>query len=164
MRNLNRFGWFVAALLISFTSYAGDIEVSGGWIRATAPGQDTAGADMTITSKHAATLVGASSPVCSVVQLHTMKNENGMMKMREVKVIELPAGKRVNLRGSGYHLMLIGLKAALKEGATVPLTLSVKVPSRGIVKIDTSAEVKSLTAAQPPSDEDEHHHMQMQMK
>jgi copper(I)-binding protein len=164
MRNSIRFGWFAAALLISFASYAADIEVSGGWIRATAPGQDQVGADLSIISKQSATLVGATSPACKSVQLHTMINENGMMKMREVKAIELPAGKRVNLRESGYHLMLIGLKAPLKEGATVPLTLSIKVPNQGIVKIDASAEVKSLTATQPSPDDDEHHHMQMQMK
>ncbi len=65
-----------------------------------------------------------------------------MMRMREVKAIELPAGKQVNLRDSGYHLMLIGLKAPLKEGETVPLTLSIKVGKHGVVKIRTVAEVK----------------------
>ena len=151
-------------MLISIASHAADIEIGGGWIRATAPGQDAAGADMTITSKHEATLIGASSPVCNAVQLHTMTNENGMMKMREVKAIELPAGKRVTLRESGYHLMLIGLKAPLKEGEVVPLTLNVEVPSQGVLKIDASAEVKSLTAAKPVSEGEEHHHIQMQMK
>lgn len=163
MRNPNRFGWFAAALLISFASYAGDIEVREGWIRASAPGQDQGGADLSIISKQSATLVGASSPVCKTVQLHTMTNENGMMRMREVKEIELPAGKRVNLRESGYHLMLIGLKAPLKEGDTVPLTLSIKVGEQGVVKVETSAEVKSLTATVPQSDEHEHMHMDMKM-
>jgi periplasmic copper chaperone A len=165
MRKLNRFGWLAAALLVSFASYAasntGDIEISGGWTRATAPGQDQAGADLSITSKQPATLVGASSPACKAVQLHTMTSENGMMRMREVQAIELPAGKRVNLRESGYHLMLIGLKAPLKEGDTVPFTLSIKVGKQGVVKIETTAEVRSLTATQAPSHEDEHQHMRM---
>ena len=160
MRNSNRLSWFVAALLISFASYAGDIEVSGGWIRATAPGQDQGGADLSIISKRSATLVGAASPACTSVQLHTMTNENGMMRMREVKAIELPAGKRVNLRGSGYHLMLIGLKAPLKEGETVPLTLSIMVEKQGVVKVETTAEVKSLTATGETSRD--HEHMKMQ--
>jgi copper(I)-binding protein len=161
MRNLNRLGWFVAALLFSFASYAGDIEVSGGWIRATAPGQDQGGADLSIISKQPATLIGVTSPVCETVQLHNMTSENGMMRMREVKAIELPAGKRVNLRESGYHLMLIGLKAPLKEGETVPLTLSIMVGKQGLVKVHTMAEVKSLTAIDAPHDD--HDHMDMKM-
>jgi periplasmic copper chaperone A len=167
MKNLNRFSWFVAALLISFASYAaineGDIEISGGWIRATAPGQDQGGADLSIISKQPATLVGAASPVCKTVQLHTMTSEGGMMRMREVKAIELPAGKRVNLRESGYHLMLIGLKAPLKEGEIVPLTLSIKVGKQGVTEVEATAEVKSLTATEAPSEDHEHMHMDMKM-
>jgi copper(I)-binding protein len=167
MKNINRFIWFFAALLSSFASYAAGnaagIEVSGGWIRASAPGQDQGGADLSIFSKQSATLVGASSPVCKTVQLHTMTNENGMMKMREVKTIDIPAGKRVNLRESGYHLMLMGLKAPFKEGETVPLTLSFKVGKQGVVKVKTTAEVGSLTATGPTSHDDEQMHMNMKM-
>ena len=67
------------------------------------------------------------------------------MKMREVKAIELPAGKRVSLRESGYHLMLIGLKAPLKEGEMFPMMLSIEVGEHRMVKIKSMAEVKSLT-------------------
>jgi hypothetical protein len=160
MRNLNRLGWFAAALLASLASYAGDIEISGAWTRASAPGQETAGVDMSITSEQPATLVGVSSPAAKSGELHTMTSENGMMKMREVKAIELPAGKRVSLRESGYHLMLFGLKAPLKEGETVPLTLSVRVGKQNVVKLETRAEVRSLHATQAPLQEDEHQHMQ----
>jgi copper(I)-binding protein len=167
MSKLSRFACLLAALLASFASYsyaAGNtagIVTSGGWIRATAPGQDQAGADLSITSKQSATLIGASSPVCKTVQLHTMTMEGGMMKMREVRAIELPAGKRVNLRDSGYHLMMIGLKAPLKEGDTVPLTLSIRLGKHGVVKIRARAEVRSLTAATP--DKIEHQQMNMRM-
>ena len=150
MIKLIRFGCLGSALLVSFASYAanyaGDIEITGAWTRATAPGQEAAGMDLTITSKHAATLVGVSSPSARAVELHSMTSENGMMKMRSVEAIELPAGKRVNLREGGYHLMLNGLKAPLKAGDTVPLALSVKVGRQGMVKIETQAEIKPLTA------------------
>jgi copper(I)-binding protein len=161
MRNLNRLGWFAAALLISFAGYAGDIETSGGWTRATAPGQDQAGVDLTITSKQTATLVGVSSPVAKSAALHSMVTEGGMMRMREVKAIDLPAGKTVNLGESGYHLMLDGLKAPLKEGETVPLTLSIMVGKQGVIKVETTTEVKSLTATEAESHDDEHMHMHM---
>lgn len=158
MSNLNRLGWLLAALLVSFASYAGDIEISGVWTRATAPGQDQAGMDLSITSKQPAILVGVSSPACKAVELHSMTTEGGMMRMREVKAIELPAGKRVNLSESGYHLMLNGLKAPLKEGETVPLTLNIKVGKQGVVKVETKSEVKSLTATEAESHDDEHMH------
>jgi len=81
-----------------------------------------------------------------------------MMKMREVEAIELPAGKRVNLGEGGYHLMLTGLKAPLKAGESVPLTLSIKVANKRMVKVKTKAKVKPLTAtnASPEEEEDEH--------
>lgn len=158
MRNLNRFGWLVMALLASFASHAADIEVSAAWARATAPGQDSAMVDLTITSKQAASLVGIASPAAGSVELHSMTHENGMMKMREVKSIELPAGKSVDLGQSGYHLMLNGLKAPLKAGENVPLTLSIKVPNKGVVKVEARAEVKPLLGTAPLQDEHMHHH------
>ena len=169
MSNLNRLGWLAAALLVSFASYAagnaasntGDIEISGAWSRATAPGQDAASADMTITSKQAATLVGVSSPAAKTAELHSMTTEGGIMRMREVKSIELPAGKHVNLRESGYHLMLNGLKSPLKAGDSVPLTLSIKAGKQGVVKIETRAEVRPLTGTNDASHQDEHQHMDM---
>jgi hypothetical protein len=170
MNKSNRLGWLAAILLASFASFShaannsGDIETSGGWIRATAPGQDMAGADLTITSKQSATLIGASSPACKTVQLHSMASENGMMRMREVKVIELPAGKRVNLGKSGYHLMLVGLKAPLKEGEMVPFTLRIRVGKHRVVKIKCMAKVRSLTATEPTSRDDEHMKMHMNMQ
>jgi copper(I)-binding protein len=161
MTNLLRFSGLLAALFISASVYAGDIQVENAWARATAPGQDAASVDLTITSKHAATLVGVSSPVAGSAELHSMVTEGGMMKMREVKSIELPAGKAMNLGESGYHLMLNGLKAPLKAGDSVPLTLSIKSGKQGVVKVETRAEVRSLTGTDDASHQDEHQHMNM---
>lgn len=160
MSELNRLGVFVATALLSASAYAADIQVEGAWSRATAPGQDAAMADLHITSKQAASLVGVSTPAAGSVELHSMTHENGVMKMREVKSIELPAGKRVDLGESGYHLMLVGLKAPLKAGETVPLTLSIKLADKHMVKVETRAEVKALaeTKAEPQADEHMHHH------
>ena len=148
MTYLFRFVCLLASMLLSASVFAADIQVGNAWARATAPGQDTAGVDLTITSKQAATLVGASSAVCKTIELHSMTMTSGMMKMREVPSIALPAGKRVNLGEAGYHLMLIGLKSPLKPGDSIPLTLDIKVPDR-TVNIDVKAEVKPLTAAKP---------------
>src|SRR5512145_3154873 len=133
MNKLYGFGVLIAALLLSVSAYAGDIRVEGAWSRATTPGQNTGMADVTITSKLAATLVGAVSAASTSVELHSMTHEGGMMKMREVKAIELPAGKSVNLGENGFHLMLIGLKSPLKAGETIPLTLSIQT-AKGLSK------------------------------
>jgi len=82
----------------------------------------------------------------------TMTHDSGMMKMREVPEIKLPAGKPVNLGESGYHLMLTGLKAPLTEGENVPLTLDIKVSDR-TVKVEAKAEVRPLTAPKPMKDD-----------
>jgi copper(I)-binding protein len=163
MINLLRVSGFLAALFISASVYASDIRIENAWARATAPGQDAASVELTITSKHDAAMVGVSSRVASTAQLHSMEMKGGMMRMREVASIALPAGKTVNLAASGYHLMLTGLKAPLKEGQTVPLTLSIKVGKQRVVKIRASAEVRSLTATSDPAQETDHQQMKMQM-
>jgi hypothetical protein len=158
MTKLYGFSGLLAALLLSASVYAGDIQAEGAWSRATTPGQKAGMVDVTITSKQAATLVGASSPAAATVELHSMVHEGGMMKMREVKAIELPAGQQVNLGDRGFHLMLIGLKAPLKAGETIPVTLSIRTADNLVVKIEAKAEVKPLTEAKSEMKHDEHMH------
>lgn len=160
MISLYRMGGLLAALLLSANVYAADVAAEGAWSRATAPGQDAAMVDMSITSKQAATLVGFSSPACKTAELHSMTHEGGVMKMREVKEIALPAGQRVSLGESGLHLMLIGLKAPLKAGDALPLTLSVRMADKRIVKVEVKAEVKPLTEARAASQDAGHMHHQ----
>jgi copper(I)-binding protein len=148
----------LAAALLSNPVYAGGIQVEGAWSRATAPGQDTAMVDMTIVSEKPAKLTGFATPVSQSAEMHSMTHDQGMMKMREVKSIELPAGRRVNLGEAGFHLMLIGLRAPLKAGENLPLTLNVQLADHSVVKIEVKAEVKPLTDV--PMSHDEHmHHM-----
>ena len=134
---------FFSMLFLTGAAHAADISVSQAWARATAPGQDTAMVDLVITSAHRATLVGFSSPACRTGEMHSMKQENGMMKMREVDAIDLPKGS-MSLEKSGYHLMLVGLRSQLREGESLPLTLDVKENGREI-KVKAMAEVKPLT-------------------
>lgn len=157
MKATYRFGALLAALFLSVQVYAGDVQVDGAWARATAPGQGDGMVDMAIASSQAATLVGISSPACKSVELHSMVHEGGMMKMREVKELALPAGKSVKLGESGYHLMLIGLKAPLKEGDNVPLTLSVRLADKRMQKIETRAEVRPLASSASQDHQHMHH-------
>ena len=141
---MNRLYGLIAASMLCFNAYAGDIQVENAWARATAAGQDTAMVDLAITSAKGATLTGFSSPACKTPQMHSMTHDNGMMKMREVQSVELPAGQRVALNESGYHLMLIGLNAPLTAGQSVPLTLNIRSGGKDL-KVEVAADVKPLT-------------------
>lgn len=119
------------------------ISVSKPWVRATVAGQSVAGAYMDITAKDTAALVGAASPVAARAELHTMTMDGGVMRMRPLAKLELPAGKTVNLKPGGFHLMLIDIRRELKAGERVPLTLTVQDAhgARSTLKID--AEVRA---------------------
>jgi len=103
------------------------VEIKDAWARATVPGQKASGAFMKITAKEDAQLVGLSSPVAGVVELHEMKMEADVMRMRAVAGgLSLPAGKTLELKPGGYHVMLMDLKVTLTTDGTVPLTLVFK--------------------------------------
>ncbi|MEO7400821.1 MAG: copper chaperone PCu(A)C [Polaromonas sp.] len=116
-----------AALLLACGALqAQTVDVSGAWARATVPGQKGTGAFMSITARDGASLVGVSSPVAGVAEVHEMKMEGDIMKMRAVPVLDLPAGQTVQLKAGGYHLMLMELKQPLPKGSKLPLTLHFK--------------------------------------
>ena len=98
----------VTALATTFVAplAAQTVEVKDAWVRTSVPGQMATGAFMKITSKEGAKLVGASSPVAGVAEVHEMKMEGNVMKMNAVAGgLELPAGKTVELKPGGYHVM-----------------------------------------------------------
>jgi hypothetical protein len=143
MTNLYRFGGLLAALLLSASVYAGDIQVDGAWVRATPAGRNSANVYFFITSKQDATLTSASSPASQTVAMRTMAHKGGMMKTLDVQSIELPANKRMDMTSEhGYHLALVDLKAPLKAGDTVPLTLNIEMAGKQSVKVDVRAEVR----------------------
>ena len=106
---------------------AGDaISVKDPYARAVPPGQPNSAVFMQISNDGAddRALLSAASGVADVVELHTHLMEDGMMKMRRVDQIDLPAGEMVTLAPGGLHVMLIGLKQQLQPGDDVPLTLT----------------------------------------
>jgi len=140
----------------SGAALASDIEVSSPWVRGTVAGQKATGAFMEVSSKSGLTLVGASSPIAGVTEIHEMKMDGGTMKMRAVPRLDVPAGKPVSLAPGGYHVMLMDLKQPLKKGDTVPLTLQVENKDKKIETIELKAEVRDLTATAPAADTHKH--------
>ena len=131
--------------LIAAPSLA-QVAVSDAWVRGTVPGQKATGAFMSLKSPTDAALVSASSPVAGIVEIHEMALEGGVMKMRAVPKLALPAGKAVDLKPGGYHVMLMDLKQPLKEGDTVPVTLAFTDKDGKQVTQEVKAPVKALTA------------------
>ena len=131
--------------LIAAPSLA-QVAVSDAWVRGTVPGQKATGAFMSLKSPTDAALVSASSPVAGIVEIHEMALEGGVMKMRAVPKLALPAGKAVDLKPGGYHVMLMDLKQPLKEGDTVPVTLAFTDKDGKQVTQEVKAQVKALTA------------------
>ena len=99
------------------------VAVEGAWARAVLQGQSSSAAYMKLTASEPLTLVGASSPAAGVVQLHEMHMDGNVMRMREVKGLELKPGQSVELKPGSYHFMLMDLKAQFKPDTQVPMTL-----------------------------------------
>ncbi len=127
------------------------VSISRPWARAT-PGGSTIGAAYVEISGLASAigdkLIGASSPMAGRVEVHTHLTEDGVMKMRKVESVAVLAGQTLKLAPGGEHLMLFDLKAPLKEGEIMPLTL--KFETSGDMEL--SAIVTSVGAMAPPGE------------
>ena len=130
------------------SAFAQNVTVTDAWARATVTGQKATGAFMTITAKDSAKLVGVSSPVAGVAEIHEMKMDKDVMRMAALpNGLDLPAGKAVALKPGGFHVMLMDLKAPLAKDSTVPLTLTLQ-DAKGV---KSTVELKVLVGTQPPA-------------
>ncbi len=113
------------AMAFSTTSVLAEISVDQGYVRATPPGVSNGAAFMTLhnSADQPVLLQQISTPVAANPELHQHKEHNGMIQMRQVESIEVPAHGSVKLQPGGYHVMLIGLNGPLKVGAEVELML-----------------------------------------
>ena len=126
MNSISRIFCLLFAMVLTGGVQAQTVEVKNPWARATVQGQKATGAFMQITAPAATTLIGVSTPVAGVAEIHEMKMDGDVMRMRPLpKGLELPAGKAVQLKPGGYHLMLMDLKAALPKDSTMALLRSV---------------------------------------
>jgi copper(I)-binding protein len=116
---------FAASVLLAGTAAAqkGAVEITNAWARATPGGAENGAAYVTIVSATPDRLIGVETPVAKAAGLHEMKTENGIMKMRPLGPIDLPAGKKVTLKPGGMHIMLMGLTQKLRPGESFPLIL-----------------------------------------
>ena len=137
-----------AGMVATGTCYAQTgprVKVEQSWARASVAGQSATGAFMKLTAREKMRLVGASSPAAGVVEVHEMKMDGSIMRMRPVEGVDLPAQRAVELKPGGYHVMLMDLKAPLAAGSSVPLTLKFKDAKGADIGLTVDVPV-SLTA------------------
>lgn len=135
------------ATLVMAVAAQAQVSVKDAWVRATVPQQKATGAFMQLVSAKDAKLVEARSPVAGVVEIHEMAMVDQVMKMRAVPALELPAGKAVELKPGGYHVMLLDLKGQVKDGDMVPLTLVVEGHDGKRQTLELKVPARPLNAA-----------------
>lgn len=129
------------------------VKVENAWARATVQGQKATGAFMKLTAPQAMQLVAVSSPVAGVAEVHEMKMDGGVMKMRALPALDLPAQQAVELKPGGYHVMLMDLKAPLAKDASVTLTLTFR-DAKGV----QSQQQLSVPVGTAMPQDSAHHH------
>jgi copper(I)-binding protein len=138
---MNKSAFFLAATMLASAAHA-QVTVDKPWVRTTVAQQTVTGAFMTITSAQGGKLVSASSPIAASVEVHEMKMVGDVMKMRPVDALPLPAGKPVELKAGAYHMMLMGLKAPVKFGDVVPITLVIEDAAGKRQTVDVKATAR----------------------
>jgi copper(I)-binding protein len=146
-RTMNRI-LFAALVWAAAGSALAQVNVSSAWARSTVPGQGGTGAFMTLVSRDGGKLIGAASPVAGVVELHEMAMDNNVMKMRAIPSLDLPAGREVQLKPGGYHVMLLDLKRPLKVGEKVQIELRLETRDGKRVTQPVEVEVRSTAPGQ----------------
>jgi copper(I)-binding protein len=139
---------FAGVALLAPAAAAQNVKVANAWARATAPGQKTASVYFEITSDANAALVAAGTAFAERAELHSMTIEDGVMRMRSLPRIDLPAGQVVRLTPNGMHVMLVALKQPLKPGDRLPLQLSIQSSGTSLTTLKTEAEVRSLDGSE----------------
>jgi periplasmic copper chaperone A len=119
------------------------------WVRGTVATQKATGLFVQLSSAQGGRLVSGSSPVAGRVEIHEMAVVDGVMRMREVSQLELPAGKLVELKPGGFHLMLMDLKKPMLAGETVPVTLVVEGANKKRETLQLQAPVRPLGQGKP---------------
>jgi copper(I)-binding protein len=131
----------LASTVTAAAAQSAPVTAEGAWARASVQGQTATGAFLRLTARERLSLVGVSTPVAGVAEVHEMKLEGNVMRMRPIASLELPAGQPVELKPGGHHLMLMDLKAPLKPDTRVPVTLTFRNAKGEASRLELSVPV-----------------------
>lgn len=151
---MKRIAFFGLALVASAVcAQAADVMVMNPWARATPPGASVGAAYMTLHNEGATEdrLVSATTDAADHVEVHEMSMDKGVMKMRQLTDgLKIPAGKAIEMKPGGYHLMLVGLKQPLKVGATIKAIVTFE--KAGAVPVEMKVEPIGASGGQMKMD------------
>ncbi|MDR2365708.1 MAG: copper chaperone PCu(A)C [Zoogloeaceae bacterium] len=120
------------------------------WVRATARGQQATGAFLTLRSAEPLRLVGVRSPLAAAAEIHVMRvDDDGVMRMRAIPWLDLPADQVTELKPGGFHIMLLSLRAPANAGQRTTLTLVLENAARQRQEVTVDAEIRALNALAP---------------
>ena len=147
-----------ASLMFSAGVLAGaadNVPVQDPYVRLAPPNAPATGAFMVIKNNgdKDVKVLKADNPVSKVTELHTHLNEGGVMKMRPVPSIDIKAKGEAVLKPGGLHVMMIDIKAPMKEGDVVPITLSF---DDGSTKQVDAKVVRPMAGGMPPAMDHKH--------
>jgi periplasmic copper chaperone A len=136
---------FVAVTFVAGCSAKDDevpIRMVDPWVRATVAGQNSSAGYIEFHSSKPVKLVKVTSPQAANVQIHTMSHDNGIMRMDELPILDIPAGKTVKLEPNSMHLMLSDLKAPLRADDDATLTFTFEFADKSTLQLNALAEVR----------------------
>lgn len=146
---LRSFVFVVGGLLAGVC--AAQVEVKNAWVRPAVQGQFGTGAFMTFTAPRSAKLIGASSGVAGVTEIHEMAMDGNVMSMRAIPHLDLPAGRAVELKPGGYHVMLMDLKRPLAVGEKITIDFRIETADGKRATMPVEVEVRSRAPLETPS-------------
>lgn len=141
---LAMFAGAVSLATVQAVQAAQAVRIDDAWVRATVPGQRATGAFMRLSAQGPLRLVAAASAAAGRVELHEMRMEGDVMRMRPVAGIPLEPGKALLLAPGGYHIMLLDLVRQARAGERIPLSLRFERPDGTSFGIDVEAAVRPL--------------------
>lgn len=137
--------WLLALLIgIAPAAAVAQVKIEDPWVRGTVFFQRSTGAFMKITSNEPVALVDVKSTAAGVAEVHEMKMDNGVMRMRAVPRIDIPPGQSLKLEPGGYHVMLMELKSGISKGDSVPITLVFERPDKSRFDVNVQAAGRGL--------------------
>jgi periplasmic copper chaperone A len=140
-------GALCVGLLASSAAQGADlVEVHDPWARATVPGQTSGAVYMELVARENLRLITIRTAAAETAEVHQMKMEKGMMRMRALPHLDLPAGKPVQLEPGGYHIMLFDLKRSLVAGQTLKLELTLEDGAKRRHRVQVEAAVRDRDA------------------
>ncbi|WP_299017917.1 copper chaperone PCu(A)C [uncultured Photobacterium sp.] len=149
--------FFFSCLTSAHDYNSGQLHIDHPWSKQVPPSSSVAAAFFEISNKgnENDTLIRAESPIAGKTELHAHIHEDGMMKMREVEEIVVPANGSKNLKPGSYHIMFFDLQNTPKLGERFPLTLH--FAKAGRIEVEVTVEPATYQPKGPENNDNKHH-------